>query len=101
MRTVLVWLISVICSIVNPFGILILIAFLCEEKYDLLLVPAIAGGVGFLFGFIFWDEMVAPRMFWVKSRTEVFDNRVNIASKYMFSFFNCACAVVWLVAFVL
>lgn len=94
MKTAIAWLVSLIVNIVNPIGMLACCFMVADGLFEALIVPACIAPLGFIFGIFCWKENVAPRMFWVKSRTELFDSRVKSAFGYMFSFFNCACAVV-------
>lgn len=44
-----------------------------------LILGAICGVIGIILGFTGWAEDVAPRMFWIKSKTELLDNKIGYA----------------------
>lgn len=95
--TALVWLIGLITNILNPIGMVLAIFALSLGDWDIYLVPLIFGVDGLIYGFWAWNYEVAPRMFWIKSRTELFDSRVGCAIGYFISFFNSAMVVMVLI----
>lgn len=97
MKTAIVWFVTLIVNIANPFGMLAFLLMFTESHYDALLIPACIAPLGFVFGIFCWSENIAPRMFWVKSRTDLFGSRVKSAFGYMLGFFNLACLITGLV----
>jgi len=95
MKTAITWIVTKICNLLNPLGLLafLLMALMCIEGgfWLPLIVPAIFGIIGLIFGIFCWDETLAPRMFWVKSRTDIFEKKVGAAIGYMLGCFNSAC----------
>ncbi len=89
--TVLLWLIQKIAPITNLVGLLVLLS---EIGYSDIGIGAhvyvLAGGLalaGFVLGFTNWALDVPPKLFWTKSRVQLFDNRVGNAFGYAVIFF--------------
>ena len=96
--TALLWIFQKIAPITSIIGALVL--FSGEfEGYELI-VGAILAVLGFIVGFSAWGETVPPRWFWVKSRLELFDNRVWNAFSYAFQFFLIPCAITGIIMLV-
>ena len=58
----------------------------CFEGYEFI-VGAILAAIGLIVGWSAWGREVPPRWFWVKSKLELFDNRVGNAFSYAIQFF--------------
>ena len=81
--TVLLWLIQKIAPITNLVGLLVLLSELSFNDIAIgTHVYLLAGGLalaGFILGFTNWALDVPPKLFWTKSRVQLFDNRVGNA----------------------
>ena len=89
--TALLWLIQKIASITNLVGLLVLLSEIGFGDIGIgTHVYVLAGGLalaGFILGFTNWALDVPPKLFWTKSRVQLFDNRVGNALGYAIIFF--------------
>ena len=89
--TALLWLIQKIASITNLVGLLVLLSEIGFGDIGIgTHVYVLAGGLalaGFILGFTNWALDVPPKLFWTKSRVQLFDNRVGNALGHAIIFF--------------
>ena len=71
----------------------------CFEGYEFI-VGAILAVLGLIVGWSAWGQEVPPRWFWVKSKLELFDNRVWNAFSYALQFFLIPFAITGIIAIV-
>lgn len=57
------------------------------------IIGGICAFVGLILGFTGWAEDVAPRMFWVKSRVDLLDNRIGYSLTMAIQMFFLPAAV--------
>lgn len=92
------WIISKLTNLLCPIGIIIaLCLFLDAGEFSMWIAPICAAVLGLIFGFVSWQYDVAPRMFWVKSRFELFDSRVGAALGSAVTFFFSGVSIEFLV----
>ena len=83
--TALLWIFQKISPILTVLGALVLFGD-GFEGYEFI-VGAILAVLGLIVGWSTWGQEVPPRWFWVKSKIELFDNRVWNAFSYALQFF--------------
>ena len=71
----------------------------CFEGYEFI-VGAILAAIGLIVGWSAWGREVPPRWFWVKSKLELFDNRVWNAFSYALQFFLIPFAITGIITIV-
>ena len=85
MITGLLWVFQMISPILTILGALVLFGGGFEGHE--FIVGAVLGVLGLIVGWSTWGQEVPPRWFWVKSKLELFDNRIWNAFSYAFQFF--------------
>lgn len=90
---VLVWIITTITNLLTPIGLISTCFLAAEGDGDMFILPAILAAVGLVYGIFSWNYEVAPRMFWVKSKLELFENRVGCAIGSALTFFCSTVAI--------
>jgi len=90
---VIVWIITKLTNLLAPIGLIATCFLAAEGEGELFIVPAILAAVGLVYGMFSWRYEVAPRMFWVKSKLELFDNRVGCAIGSALTFFCSTVAI--------
>lgn len=83
--TVLLWIFQKISPILTILGALVLFGG-GFEGYEFI-VGAVLAVLGLIVGWSAWGQEVPPRWFWVKSKLELFDNRIWNAINYALQFF--------------
>ena len=81
--TVLLWLIQKIAPVTNLGGLLVLLSEIGYGDIGIRTHVYVVSGrlalAGFVLGFTKWALDVPPKLFWTKSRVQLFDNRVGNA----------------------
>lgn len=85
MITALLWVFQMISPILTILGALVLFGGGFEGHE--FIVGAVLGVLGLIVGWSTWGQEVPPPWFWVKSKFELFDNRIWNAFSYAFQFF--------------
>ena len=83
--TAFLWVFQKISPILTVLGALVLFGG-GFEWYEFI-VGVILAVLGLIVGWSTWGREVPPRWFWVKSKLELFDNRVGNAFSYALQFF--------------
>ena len=83
--TAFLWVFQKISPILTILGALVL--FGGGFKGYEFIVGAVLAVFGLIVGWSTWGQEVPPRWFWVKSKLELFDNRVGNAFSYALQFF--------------
>ena len=83
--TAFLWVFQKISPILTVLGALVLFGG-GFEWYEFI-VGVILAVLGLIVGWSTWGQEVPPRWFWVKSKLELFDNRVGNAISYALQFF--------------
>ena len=83
--TAFLWVLQKISPILTILGALVLFGG-GFEGYEFI-VGAILAVFGLIVGWSAWGQEVPPRWFWVKSKLELFDNRVWNSFSYALQFF--------------
>ncbi len=83
--TALLWVFQKVSPILTILGALVLFGggFIGYE----FIVGVVLAVLGLIVGWSSWGQEVPPRWFWVKSKLELFDNRIWNALSYAFQFF--------------
>lgn len=64
------------------------------------ILGGICAVIGIIIGFTGWAEDVAPRMFWVKSRVDLFDSKIGYALTLGIQFFFLPAAIVFAISLI-
>ena len=96
--TAFLWVLQKISPILTILGALVLFGG-GFEGYEFI-VGAILAVFGLIVGWSAWGQEVPPRWFWVKSKLELFDNRVWNAFSYALQFFLIPFAITGIVTIV-
>ena len=96
--TALLWVFQKISPILTILGALVLFGD-GFEGYEFI-VGAVLAVFGLIVGWSAWGQEVPPRWFWVKSKLELFDNRVWNAFSYALQFFLIPFAITGIIAIV-
>ena len=85
------WLFNLISPITSIIGALVL----CSGEFEGAepIFGAVLAVVGFILGLTSWSETVPPRWFWVKSKLDLFDNKVWNSLSMALQFFLIPFAV--------
>lgn len=83
----LIWIINKILPITSFVGILCLILFELAFPISIYIACAVSFILGVFFGVAAWNYDVPPRWFWVKSKMELFDNKIGYSLGYGARFF--------------
>jgi hypothetical protein len=86
MIVVIAFIINLFAPIVNIVGLLGLIGSIVYEDFNTLIVGAIAGLIGFVFGIMAYRNDIPPRWSWSKSKNQLFSFAVIAVLKYIWSF---------------
>ena len=96
--TALLWIFQKISPIITVLGALVLFGD-GFEGYEFI-VGAVLAVLGLIVGWSALGQEVPPRWFWVKSKLELFDNRVGNAFSYALQFFLIPFAITGIIAIV-
>ena len=96
--TAFLWVFQKISPILTVIGALVL--FGDGYKGYEFIVGAVLAVFGLIVGWSTWGREVPPRWFWVKSKLELFDNRVGNAFSYALQFFLIPFAITGIIAIV-
>ena len=96
--TAFLWVFQKISPILSVLGALVLFGG-GFEWYEFI-VGVILAVLGLIVGWSSWGQEVPPRWFWVKSKLELFDNRVWNAFSYAIQFFLIPFGVTGIIAIV-
>jgi hypothetical protein len=96
--TAFLWVFQKISPILTVIGALVL--FGDGYKGYEFIVGAVLAVFGLIVGWSTWGQEVPPRWFWVKSKLELFDNRVGNAFSYALQFFLIPFAITGIIAIV-
>jgi len=96
--TALLWIFQKISPILTILGALVLFGdgFIGYE----FVVGAVLAVLGLIVGWFAWSQDVPPRWFWVKSKLELFDNRIGSAFGYAVQFFMIPFGVTGIIAII-
>ena len=93
--TALLWVFQKISPILTIFGALVLFGG-GFEGYEFI-VGGVLAVLGLIVGWSAWGQEVPPRWFWVKSKLELFDNRIGSAFGYAVQFFMIPFGITFIV----
>ena len=93
--TAFLWLFQKISPILTILGALTLFSG-GSEGYEII-VGAVLAVVGLIVGWSSWGLEVPPRWLWVKSKLELFNNRIWNAFSYAFQFFMIPFGITFIV----
>lgn len=96
--TALLWFFQKISPILTILGALVLFGD-GFEGYEFI-VGTVLAVLGLIVGWSTWGQEVPPRWFWVKSKLELFDNRIGSAFGYAVQFFLIPFAVTGIIAII-
>ena len=84
MIVVISFILNHLSPIVNFLGIMgVGCAWLMDENMGVLIMTAIAAGIGLVFGILAYKNDIPPRWFWSKSRNSMFEFSVAAVFGYM------------------
>ena len=96
--TALLWVFQMISPVLTILGALVLFGD-GFEGYEFYVGAGLAV-LGLIVGWSTWGQDVPPRWFWVKSKLELFDNRIWNAFSYAFQFFMIPFGITGIIAII-
>lgn len=82
-----IWIVDKILPITSVVGLLSLLLFNFEIPFIVFIVAIVCFVFGIFFGVAAWKYDVPPRWFWVKSKMDLFDNKIGYTIGYGTRFF--------------
>lgn len=84
MIVVITYILNLLSPIVNFLGLMgVGCAWLMDDNMEVLIMTAIAAGIGLVFGILAYKNDIPPRWFWAKSRNSMFEFSVAAVFGYM------------------
>ncbi len=94
---IFLWLWNLVSPIVVAMGMLYV--FTGTPDTLVFVLGGIASALGLIIGIVGWGDMVPPRWFWIKSRTDLAGSRIGTAISYAIQFFFIPAFVIGLIEY--